>query len=127
MKRRSRAAPSRDVTVNRFHQAVFRMVRQITRGRVMTYGQIAALLGAPRAARAVGYAMRHCAPGIPWQRVVNAQGGISLRANVDSMLTQRILLEQEGVTVRRGRIALLRYRWDGARARRLRIRSLDRL
>jgi len=127
MKRRSRAASSRGVTVNRFHQAVFRMVRQIPRGRVMTYGQIAALLGAPRAARAVGYAMRHCPPGVPWQRVVNAQGGISLRANVDSMLTQRILLEQEGVTVRGGRIALARYRWIGARARSLRIRSLDRL
>jgi methylated-DNA-protein-cysteine methyltransferase-like protein len=127
MKRRSRAASSRGVTVNRFHQAVFRMVRQIPRGRVMTYGQIAALLGAPRAARAVGYAMRHCPPGVPWQRVVNAQGGISLRANVDSMLTQRILLEQEGVTVRGGRIPLARYRWIGARARSLRIRSLDRL
>jgi len=122
-----RGVSGRDGRINRFHQAVFRMVRQIPRGRVMTYGQIAALLGAPRAARAVGYAMRHCPPGVPWQRVVNAQGGISLRANVDSMLTQRILLEQEGVTVRRGRIALERYRWHGARARRLGIRVLDRL
>ena len=113
--------------MNRFHQAVYRMVRTIPRGRVMTYGQIAALLGHARAARAVGYAMRHCPAGIPWHRVVNAQGGISLRGNVDSMLTQRILLEQEGVTVRRGRIALPRYRWAGARARRLSLRSLDRL
>jgi methylated-DNA-protein-cysteine methyltransferase related protein len=115
--------------VNQFHRAVFRMVRTIPRGRVMTYGQIAALLGAPRAARAVGYAMRQCPPGVPWQRVVNAQGGISLRANVDSMLTQRILLEQEGVTVRRGRIALDRYRWRrSAPARRaIRLGALDRL
>ena len=117
----------RGVMVNQFHRAVFRMVRTIPRGRVMTYGQIAALLGAPRAARAVGYAMRHCPPGVPWQRVVNAQGGISLRANVDSMLTQRILLEQEGVTVRRGRIALDRYRWRSAPAQRLRLGALDRL
>ena len=79
----------------------------------MTYGQIAALLGAPRAARAVGYAMRHCPPGVPWHRVVNAQGGISLRANVDGMVTQRIRLEQEGVAIRRGRVALPRYRWQG--------------
>ena len=50
---------------------------------------------------------------MPWHRVVNAQGGISLRGNVGGMLTQRILLEQEGVPVRRGRLALARYRWRG--------------
>lgn len=115
--------------MNRFHAAVYRLVRAIPRGRVMTYGQIAALLGAPRAARAVGYAMRHGPPaGVPWHRVVNAQGGISLRANVGSMVTQRILLEQEGVVVRRGRIRLPLYRWPGpARVRRPRLRALDRL
>ena len=41
--------------------------------------------------------MRHCPADLPWHRVVNASGGISLRANVGSMLTQRLLLEQEGV------------------------------
>ncbi len=80
---------------------------------MVTYGQIAALLGYPRAARAVGQAMRHCPAGLPWHRVVNARGGISLRGNVGSMLTQRILLEQEGVRIRRGRLALARYRWAG--------------
>ena len=85
-----------------FHRAVFRLVGQIPRGRVATYGQIAAMLGWPRAARAVGYAMRHCPAGVPWHRVVNASGGISLRANVSGMLTQRLLLEQEGVAVKRG-------------------------
>lgn len=94
----------------------------------MTYGQIAALLGAPRAARAVGYAMRHCPEGVPWHRVVNAQGGISLRRNVGSMLTQRLLLEQEGVRVRRGRIRLQEYRWAGpGRTRRLSIAAIERL
>ncbi len=101
--------------MNRFHRAVYRLVEQIPRGQVMTYGQIAALLGWPRSARAVGQAMRHCPSGVPWHRVVNAQGGISLRANVGSMLTQRLLLEQEGVPVRRGRIRLDRHRWQGAR------------
>jgi methylated-DNA-protein-cysteine methyltransferase-like protein len=101
--------------VNAFHRAVFRLVERIPRGHVMTYGQIAAILGWPRAARAVGQAMRHCPPGVPWHRVVNAQGGISLRANVGSMLTQRLMLEQEGVPVRRGRIRLERYRWQGPR------------
>jgi methylated-DNA-protein-cysteine methyltransferase-like protein len=114
--------------VNRFHRAVFAMVRRIPRGRVMTYGQIAALLGAPRAARAVGYAMRHCPEDVPWHRVVNAQGGISLRANVSGMLTQRIRLEQERVVVKHGRVALVRYRWQGPpRSRPLALAALQRL
>src|SRR5262249_2467600 len=111
-----------------FHRAVYRVVRAIPRGRVMTYGQIAVVLGWPRAARAVGRAMRDCPHDIPWHRVVNAQGGISLRANVDNMLTQRILLEQEGVPVRRGRIRLDRHRFKGPRGvRPLAIAALARL
>jgi methylated-DNA-protein-cysteine methyltransferase-like protein len=82
---------------------------------VATYGQLAALLGYPRTARAVGYAMKRCPPGTPWQRVVNARGGISLRANVSGMVTQRILLQQEGVPFRRGRVDLGRHRWAGSR------------
>ena len=114
--------------MTRFHRAVYGLVKKIPRGQVATYGQIAAILGYPRAARAVGYAMRHCAPGVPWHRVVNAQGGISLRANVGSMLTQRVLLEQEGVPVRRGRVRLDRHRWRGPRrARRLDMTALSRL
>jgi methylated-DNA-protein-cysteine methyltransferase related protein len=114
--------------VTRFHHAVFRLVRQIPRGRVATYGQIAAILGWPRAARAVGYAMRHCPDGVPWHRVVNAHGGISLRANVGGMLSQRLLLEQEGVSVRKGRIRLDQYRWRGPRRPpRLDLQSLARL
>jgi methylated-DNA-protein-cysteine methyltransferase related protein len=107
--------------VTRFDRAVHQIVRRIPRGRVATYGQIAAMLGWPRAARAVGHAMRNCPPGLPWHRVVNASGGISLRANVSGMLTQRLLLEQEGVPVRRGRVRLDRHRWRGAR----RSRPLD--
>jgi methylated-DNA-protein-cysteine methyltransferase-like protein len=104
------------------------MVGRIPRGRVATYGQIAAMLGWPRAARAVGYAMRHCPPGVPWHRVVNASGGISLRANVSGMLTQRMLLAQEGVPMRRGRVRLDRYRWRGVRrSRPLDVASLARL
>ena len=111
-----------------FHRAVYRLVREIPRGQVVTYGQIAAILGWPRAARAVGQAMRHCPPGLPWHRVVNAQGGISLRGNVESMLTQRVLLEQEEVPVRRGRIRLERYRWRGPRRpRRLDLAALAHL
>lgn len=114
--------------MTRFHRAVHQIVRRIPRGRVATYGQIAAILGWPRAARAVGYAMRHCPPGVPWHRVVNANGGISLRANVSGMLTQRLMLEQEGVPVRKGRVRLDRHRWRAARrSRPLDVASLRRL
>jgi methylated-DNA-protein-cysteine methyltransferase-like protein len=100
-----------------FDAAVHALVGQIPRGRVATYGQLAVLLGAPRAARAVGFAMKRCPPRIPWQRVLNSQGGISLRANVGGMVTQRIVLEHEGVPFRRGRVDLARYRWTGPRRR----------
>ena len=93
-------------------QAVYALVRRIPAGRMVTYGQVAALLGRPRAARAVGGAMRRCPAGVPWHRVVNAQGRISRRARAASMVTQRILLEREGVTLRRGRVDLARHAWD---------------
>jgi methylated-DNA-protein-cysteine methyltransferase-like protein len=99
---------------------VYALVSAIPAGRIATYGQIAALLGAPRAARAVGRAMRQCPDTVPWHRVVNARGTISPRANVAGMLTQEILLQQEGVRVRGGRLLLARHRWGGPRgARRL--------
>ena len=79
----------------------------------MTYGQVAARLGVPRAARAVGGAMRRCPDDVPWHRVLNAQGRISRRRRAAGMLTQRIRLEQEGIGLRRGRVVLDRYRWDG--------------
>ena len=101
--------------MNEFRRRVWRLVAKIPRGRVATYGQIAAWLGWPRRARMVGMAMRQCPPGVPWQRVVNASGGISLRAAAGSMLTQRILLQQEGVVLRSGRVPLARYRWPGPR------------
>ena len=115
--------------MNRLARAVYRIVTVIPPGRVATYGQVAALLGAPRAARAVGHAMKRCPAGngVPWHRVVNARGGISLRANVSGMLTQRILLEREGVRFVRERIDLSRYRWRGPRRRPAPIEALTRL
>ena len=109
-------------------RAVYRLVGRLPRGRVATYGQIAALLGAPRAARAVGYAMKRCpqASGVPWQRVLNASGGISLRANVSGMITQRILLEREGLSLRNGRVNLKRHRWTDQRLAPLKLPALRR-
>jgi methylated-DNA-protein-cysteine methyltransferase-like protein len=102
-----------------FHDEVWRLVRRVPRGRVATYGQIAALLGRPRSARAVGQAMAALggprgARGVtevPWHRVVNAHGGISRRAGT-GMLTQRLRLEGEGIRIRAGRVDLGRYRWE---------------
>jgi methylated-DNA-protein-cysteine methyltransferase related protein len=83
-----------------FYDAVYVLVRDIPRGRVMTYGQVAAVLGAPRAARAVGYAMRAAPDGGPGQRVINRHGGISPRGDGEGALLQRALLERERVTFR---------------------------
>jgi methylated-DNA-protein-cysteine methyltransferase-like protein len=97
---------------------VLRLVARIPRGRVATYGQVAALVGRPRSARAVGQVMRH-ADSLPWHRVVNSLGGISRRPRVSGMVTQRIRLEHEGVQFRRGRVVLPRFRWRVAGSRRL--------
>jgi methylated-DNA-protein-cysteine methyltransferase-like protein len=93
---------------------VHALVRRVPAGRVATYGQLAALAGAPRAARAVGHAMRVCPAGVPWHRVVNGRGAISRRGDGSGALTQRLLLEAEGIRFARGRIDLLRYGWRAA-------------
>ena len=110
----------------KFHLAVYTLVRRIPLGHVATYGQVAALLGRARAARAVGGAMRHAPDDVPWHRIVNAQGGISRRRWGTGMLTQRIRLEQEGVRLRRGRVPLARYQWEPDRAELRRRRSRTR-
>jgi methylated-DNA-protein-cysteine methyltransferase-like protein len=99
-----------------FYEQVYHVVRQVPAGKVVTYGQVAALLGQPRAARAVGYALRSLPPSadVPWHRVINQQGQISLRYPVDSPLLQRLLLEEEGVVFDpAGRVDLGIYRWSG--------------
>lgn len=98
-----------------FYEAVYAVVREIPRGRVMTYGQIAVILGAPRAARAVGYALRASGreEDVPWQRVINGKGMISARTEVERPMLQRILLEAEGVAFDEyERVDLTRYRWE---------------
>jgi methylated-DNA-protein-cysteine methyltransferase-like protein len=106
------------LSVPRFYPYVYRVVAQVPRGKVVTYGQIAAILGVPRAARAVGTALRYLPQSlhrrIPWQRVINAQGGISSRGNVMRAEEQRWLLQDEGVVFdRHGRVDLKTYRWRG--------------
>ncbi len=87
------------------------MVRKVPRGRVVTYGQIARALGMPRGARTVGWAMRACEDDVPWHRVVNARGEISVRPTA-GFHEQRARLQAEGVRFDRdGRIDLDRYGW----------------
>jgi methylated-DNA-protein-cysteine methyltransferase-like protein len=98
------------------YQLIYATVRQIPKGRVATYGQIAELAGLPRQARLVGYAM-HALPErstVPWHRVVNAQGRISLRDESEGAgSTQRKRLEREGVRFSgSGVIDMAAYRWQ---------------
>lgn len=110
----------RTTVVPELHRQVYRLVRKIPRGKVVTYGQVAAILGHPRAARAIGQALRLLPRGllriVPWQRVVNASGGISIRGDVYRPDLQRELLEAEGVRFSRGgKIDLKKTRWPGPR------------
>ena len=103
------------------YERIWAVVRRIPRGRVATYGQIAAIVGIPRHARQVGYALGAAPEGrnLPWQRVINARGEVSPRAAPGWNQVQRQMLEHEGVTFDPGgRVSLERYRWrPRARAR----------
>jgi methylated-DNA-protein-cysteine methyltransferase-like protein len=96
------------------YQRIYAVVSRIPEGRVATYGQVASLAGLAGHARQVGYAL-HALPdetAVPWHRVVNASGGISLRSMPGGELVQRGLLEREGIRLDpRGRVPLARVRW----------------
>ncbi len=97
-----------------FFHAVYAVVRRVPRGRVATYGQIARLLGAPRSARIVGWAMHGTPPGsgVPWQRVVQQGGGLSATVWPSDPGRQRRLLEREGVAFRLdGRVDMAAHQW----------------
>jgi len=100
-------------------EMVYAIVRRIPRGRVMSYGQIATLLGSRLSPRAVGWALHGCPGGVPWQRVVNASGRCSTERLPDIPLgLQRALLEAEGVRFKQsGAIDLERYRWTPVASR----------
>jgi len=96
--------------IDRIHATVM----SIPVGSVATYGQVAEEAGLPRRARLVGAALKHLTgdSGVPWHRVVNAQGRISDRPRPDAVIEQRILLEDEGVVfTASGRIDLKRFGW----------------
>ncbi len=82
-----------------FKERVYEIVAQIPRGRVMTYGQIAALAGSPRAARQVGQVAHWGPMDLPWQRVVNKTGGLAGGYTTGGREAHRHDLEADGVTV----------------------------
>ena len=101
-------------------QLYYRVVERIPSGRVATYGQVAALAGFPGNAREVGYALAALpeATGLPWQRVINARGEVSLRREPGRDGFQRHLLEEEGVSFGpAGRVDLARFGWAPGRKR----------
>lgn len=95
------------------YERIYAVARRIPEGRVATYGQIARIIGMPKGARQVGYAMAALGrgaprPDVPWHRVVNAKGESSIGA------VQITRLESEGVVFNeQGRIDLRRFLWGG--------------
>lgn len=99
---------------------IYCTVRRIPRGRVATYGQVAALAGMPGHARQVGYALHALPEGtrIPWHRVINARGRISFHPDSMDWAVQRALLEKEGVRLAPGgAIPLSQFQWRPRRGR----------
>ena len=99
-----------------FFRRVWTIVRLIPYGKVATYGQIAAYLDSPRAARTVGWALHALPDGtdVPWHRVINAKGMVSPHGFGMGTAIQRTLLEDEGVVFNlEGVIDFEKYGWEG--------------
>ena len=95
-----------------YRERVYRIVRSIPRGRVMTYGQLAEILGDGYTPRTIGFVMHGSDDKTPWHRVINAQGGCSTGRLVLPADKQQRMLAAEGVEFNeRGRCDLQRYLW----------------
>lgn len=116
--RERRIVPTRKgqaVAERSLYAVIFDTVRAIPHGRVATYGQVALMAGLPGSARLVGYALHTLPEGtdVPWQRVINARGRISLHPQFGGLL-QRELLEAEGVAFGPDdTVSLEKFRWQG--------------
>ena len=95
------------------YELIWETVRQIPKGKVATYGQVASEAGFPRQPRMVGYALHALPPrsGVPWHRVINAQGRISFPKGSTAHRKQRRLLKAEGVNFRGESLDLERHGW----------------
>lgn len=104
-------------TSQRLYDRIYAMVRQIPPGRVTTYGRIAELVGGCTA-RMVGYAMaalkRGTAPDVPWQRVINTKGKVSVHGDGIGNAMQQVILEEEGIIFDdNGRVDFKQFGWLG--------------
>src|SRR5690606_39734406 len=79
-----------------FNDLVYTLVRAIPSGKVLSYGRVSDLLGVPQGARAVGWALHNLGsrePSVPWHRVVNARGRVSIKGSPEAAFEQRVRLE----------------------------------
>lgn len=113
LKRRSTQKASKAIAPQSDAERILAAVRRIPRGRVSTYGDIADVAGLPRRARLVGTVLKHtpASRDLPWFRVINSSGRISLPAGSDAYARQKQKLEREGVIFRGDRVDMKRYRW----------------
>lgn len=114
------AKNSSSTTRHNVYQRIYQVVRLIPYGQVATYGQIASVLQLSGGARQVGYALHALSEDsdVPWHRVINAQGRISSRSNVEWEKKQQQLLEEEQITFdSSNRISLNDYQCDSASIR----------
>jgi methylated-DNA-protein-cysteine methyltransferase-like protein len=96
------------------YQQIWKIVKQVPVGKVASYGQIARVAGIPGHARFVGYALHNLPQNsdVPWHRVINSQGRISLPQVDGSYELQKTLLEQEGVVFYKERVDLVKFGWE---------------
>ena len=100
---------------NELHRQILEVIALIPYGKVASYGQIAKLAGLPKHARLVGYVLKHLdiESTIPWYRVINSQGKISVtRINEKGENVQQNLLEQEGIYLLNGKVSLKIFGWQ---------------
>jgi methylated-DNA-protein-cysteine methyltransferase related protein len=119
VRRKTRTTKRSAVRPDSTRERIYAQVRRIPRGKVATYGQIASLAGLEGQARQVGYAMAALPSSstVPWHRVINAQGRVSMRSEgPGGSIIQQQLLEREGVVFNDGaRVVLARFRWTPRR------------
>ncbi len=94
---------------------IWKAVKGVRKGRVATYGQIAQICGLRGHTRLVGYALHNLPPnsGVPWHRIINSKGMISLRSHTSGHDRQRRLLESEGIVFKDGKVDLSKYGAEG--------------
>lgn len=97
------------------NEIIWQVVNSIPKGKVATYGQIAAIAGYPKHARLVGNILKKLPKGtsLPWHRIINAQGKISFPIDSEAYKRQRSLLEQEGLVFFNGKLSLKQHGWQG--------------